>query len=188
MAVVVDRNTSGFSGCSLQTNFIYISLQQCHVTYFVCLQPICWKILSILHSSLRKRNLYNIQPSTWDASTTKCHVSLFQPSCFNNPEVETAVLATLTDQYSMTVVDRGILAKWSVDEEEKVTNLVFLTPEGTFETSCCVSRKTISCWHKWLGTIRAIFYHTTSHSLRWSRMPGRCTSNIITGKFLRCDF
>lgn len=46
----------------------------------------------------------------------------------------------MVEEHGMTVQEGAILAKWEVDEGNNITELTFLTPEGTFTTSCSVSR------------------------------------------------
>ena len=47
--------------------------------------------------------------------------------------------AAMVEEHGMAVQEGAILAKWTVDEGNNITELTFLTPEGTFTTSCSVS-------------------------------------------------
>lgn len=46
--------------------------------------------------------------------------------------------SAMLEDYGMIVQEEAILAKWELDESNNITEITFLTPEGTFTTACCV--------------------------------------------------
>jgi len=53
--------------------------------------------------------------------------------------VEAAVTAALTEQHGITIQDGAVLADWQLDDSNNITDVTFLTPEGTFSSPCSVS-------------------------------------------------
>lgn len=53
--------------------------------------------------------------------------------------VEAAVKSAMVEQHGMAVQEGAILAEWQLDEGNNITELTFLTGEGTFTTACSVS-------------------------------------------------
>ena len=46
--------------------------------------------------------------------------------------------AAIVEQYGICMEQSAIIADWAVDEDNKITEVTFLVPEGTFTTDCSV--------------------------------------------------